>query len=48
VDANRSRIIMAEDVRLEDTAFFSSDVLEVGLANFRKNGHLTEIIILPF
>lgn len=36
-----SRKIIAHDVRPDETAFSLSDILEMGLENARKEGHLT-------
>jgi putative transposase len=41
VEDDFSRKIIAHDVRPDETAFSLSDILEMGLENARKEGHLT-------
>jgi putative transposase len=41
VEDDFSRRIIAHDVRPDETAFSLSDILEMGLENARKEGHLT-------
>jgi hypothetical protein len=41
VEDDFSRKIIAHDVRLDETAFSLSDILEMGLENVCQEGHLT-------
>lgn len=41
VEDDFSRKIIAHDIRPEETAFSLSDILEMGLENAKKEGHLT-------
>jgi len=47
VEDDFSRKIIAHDVRPDESAFSLSDILEMGLENARKEGHLTENDSMP-
>ncbi len=47
VEDDFSRKIIAHDVRPDETAFSLSDILEMGLENARKEGHLTGNDLMP-
>jgi len=47
VEDDFSRKIIAHDVRPDETAFSLSDILEMGLENARKEGHLTGTDPMP-
>ena len=47
VEDDFSRKIIAHDVRPDESAFSLSDILEMGLENTKKEGHLTESDCMP-
>ena len=47
VEDDYSRKIIAHDIRADETAFTLSDILEMGVENAKKEGHLTDMENMP-